>query len=181
MLEEKVCGFADTLPAFREHASQGKHSIQKFKLEHLVDYYLNGEEKSFKAHDASEDVAVLAKLCQRILPNKKLMNHSRRCDAALDRLKEDALQAAAIPKLTSSLVGVSASMVRKIASSGLQFEHLSLAFERWRGWPQKIAAGEEERRQAESYKHAASACSYCSQFSMTFHRSVPGSGACQYT
>lgn len=82
-LSKRVCGFADTLPAFLDYWKKNKEI--PLELSSLMHNFL-GPEEIFAAHDVSGDVAALRKLVDKRLPLEVLLSHSQILACALDSL-----------------------------------------------------------------------------------------------
>ena len=128
-LNDCVSGFADALPAFRQHA---KERLKVFTLESIAKEFLPASQ--FALHNAVNDVAVLVRLLrEKHLPLDALQNHSKPLDAAVQDIDANSKQKAALEELKHRLGEggkISAAMVQKIASSGLSYKHLLLAHKR---------------------------------------------------
>ena len=124
-LSKQVTGFADTLPAFKEAFPGRKSYRQQLLVSDLV-------QRDYMAHNAEEDVAVLAVWVEEKLSAKLLMKHSATLSSARDRFcfLEKSRQAAQEIKARFPRDAISTSMAEKIGRSGLEASHLHLAFQR---------------------------------------------------
>ena len=124
-----VCGFADTLPAFKEILPGLVNYNQSSIVPHVLgaDYYAHKT-----VHDATSPQNVTGsnktKVKATLLPK-----HSFVSSTVLQKLERDRHQEANIASL-QPLVNARAfgeAMACKIAASGLTMKHLQLAYSRW--------------------------------------------------
>lgn len=119
-LEAWICGFVDTLSVFREHLP-GRTT---YKLESLVKDVMK---VSYNAHSAIEDVAILQSLVKyHKLSDKTLLKHSFDVILVKNSMDFKCKENECFKKCIFYYI------LRKIAHSGLIYEHLKLAFERGR-------------------------------------------------
>ncbi|XP_078344011.1 uncharacterized protein LOC144629653 [Oculina patagonica] len=123
--QKVVLGFADTLPAFRELFPERKSHSQPNLAKDLLS-------TNYNAHNALADVQVLQQLTTDFLSTKMLVKHSltvswvRENNIFLCKKRQN-LQT--FEQLIHEKV-LSTKMAEKAASSGLNFHHLQLSFQR---------------------------------------------------
>jgi DNA polymerase III alpha subunit (gram-positive type) len=124
--KDAVAGFADSLPLFRL-AFPGQAS---YKQEHLVRSILD---VAYNAHDALADTKSLQMLLQHPSINRaSLLKHSfsvEYVEACIVSRKVTAKNLSTLLPIVNA-VGLSESMARKVAKSGLSMAHLKMAFAR---------------------------------------------------
>lgn len=123
-LEACICGFVDTLSVFREHLP-GRTT---YKLESLVKHTMK---VSYNAHSAIEDVAILQSLVKyHKLSDETLLKHSFDVIFVKKSIDFKCKENECFISLHPLEKCVSNYMLRKIAHSGLKYEHWKLPFER---------------------------------------------------
>lgn len=123
-------GFVDSLFVFKE-AIPGRKC---YKLEALAKDCMS---KSFDAHSALEDVKALQSLVLHLnISCDVLLKHSFGVDFVLSSIKYKSKTNDNIVSLQPLSNSVSNYMLKKIAQSGLSYEHLKIAYER--GGPEGI-------------------------------------------
>lgn len=120
-----VLGFMDTLPAFRKHYPGQPSYSQENLFGHFVRQDYNG-------HDALEDVGALQRLLQvALIPLTRLMACTFTFKSATTYVNFLDVKRLRVETLAPRLGGrLSASMIDKIATSGLTYQHLQLAVRR---------------------------------------------------
>ena len=123
-LVESVAGFADSLPASKDHL---KGKISSFSLSSVYGELVGGQ---FAAHNAFDDVVALAKVVEK-LPTKTLLLCSLSNFDAHNYHKHLEKRKVLLAGLKAKLAGViSDAMLDKMSMSGLGYVHLQLAFQR---------------------------------------------------
>jgi hypothetical protein len=123
-----VCGFADTLPMFR---NLYKDKIVNYKQSTVVAHVL-GTNFMYDAHDAKDDALTLQSTVSCCGKQTDIFHYSFSVSAVLQEIERDkyshinfdSLQ----PLLKQKICGI--GMLRKIAASGLSLNHLKLAYNR---------------------------------------------------
>ena len=140
--QEKIAGFVDTLPLLREKRPTATSHTLGALHQCLFDEPIAG------AHDASGDVRALRRILQHenFSPHA-FVKHSTTFDGAVVHLAVSTKQKMHERKLKEHLCVepspvISAYMAKKIATSGLSFDHLQLAFSRNKERGIKILLGE---------------------------------------
>ena len=143
-LNDCVAGFADTLPAFRQHA---KGKVKSFSIESLCKEFLSSSSTHhYSLHSADDNVAILARLLtEGHLRAHALLQHAKSIDLSMLQFTGGIQQKMAVDDLKSQLylkdgngISVSLMMIKKIASSDLTYKHLCLAYKR--GGPDGLKA-----------------------------------------
>lgn len=123
-LEACICGFVDTLSVFREHLP-GRTT---YKLESLVKHTMK---VSYNAHSAIEDVAILQSLVKyHKLSDETLLKHSFDVIFVKKSIDFKCKENECFISLHPLEKCISNYMLRKIAHSGLKYEHWKLSFVR---------------------------------------------------
>ena len=120
-LLRKIVGFADTLPLAKQLLPNQKKYNQETLFHQII-----GE--NYAAHDALEDVKALKKIVEKLAPSDDILHQNsfsvNFVSDSLDHLKLKKENCDTLVPLTGVL---SASMIQKIAASGLNFKHLQIA------------------------------------------------------
>ncbi|XP_062575255.1 uncharacterized protein LOC134237171 [Saccostrea cucullata] len=121
-----ICGFCDTLPMLKEHAS-GSHL--NFSLETLVKDILGC---SFSAHDAVEDCRYLQKVVEHHSIDSFYLQYTFTMKYIIDIIKQMETSKQNLQTLMPLVQNhvISESMCKKISFSGLALKHLELAHQR---------------------------------------------------
>ncbi|CAG2191646.1 unnamed protein product [Mytilus edulis] len=124
----KCNGFVDTLHVFRAAYPERKSEKKSFKQEELVKDFL-GENFTYDAHNALGDVLALQELFGKAgFSLAHLQPHSFSVDFAYQTLINIEISNTNYESL--KLLPISAGMTKKMAKSGLNIQHLKLAFRR---------------------------------------------------
>ena len=126
---KEVClGFSDSLLIFKTIHPERKTQKLSYKQNELCKDYLN---LSYDAHNSLEDVKALQKLCSAV-DMKLFLDHSFTFQFVSETNEYSNKKQKNVSSM-QNLLGenvISKSMIDKIASSGLSFHHLNLAFQR---------------------------------------------------
>ncbi len=129
-MEAKVSSFMDTLPLFRELYPARRERKQSYKQEHLVKDILK---LSYDAHNALGDVTSLKQLCENAnIPETLMQKHTMTFSSTLEVIQHKSKsreRRSSLQPLVSNKV-LTDGMAMKIASSGLCWDHLKLAYRR---------------------------------------------------
>ena len=128
--QRNVFGFVDTLKLFKLHHK----GLPSYSQTNLVSHFLKD---TYSAHDAREDVIALRNLVEQTCIWEGACIQEKRessftVDTVLQSLEFSQRISANLPSLQPLIVSqkLTVSMARKIAGSGLNFAHLSSAYQR---------------------------------------------------
>jgi DNA polymerase III epsilon subunit-like protein len=141
-----VCGFADTLPLFREIY---KDEIVNCKQVTVAAHVL-GSDFVYDAHNAKEDVLVLHKVLLCCKQPSSIISYSFSANAVLQEIERDTCLIKNVqslqPLLEHKVCGL--ATVRRIAASGLSMNHLKLAYSRNGELGLQLLFGEKDANQS---------------------------------
>ena len=125
--EQFVSGFADTLPMFRK-MYKGSKELKNFKQTTLVQYLLKA---TYNAHNACDDSKSLQDLVENSKADKKdILAHSFSVSAVVQAKVRDEELLKNENTLEPLRNVCSTLTLNKIASSGLEYKHIKLAYNR---------------------------------------------------
>lgn len=136
-LKSTIAGFVDSLHVFREILPE-QHS---YKLQTLVQDTMG---LAFNAHSALEDVKALQSLVLHHKVSYEIMlKHSFGVDFIISSIESKSITNELIATLAPLSSCISPYMLKKIALSGLSYDHLRLAIERGGADGLKMVLGEK--------------------------------------